>query len=152
VAHLDRSYVGKLESGRHRWPNSRYRAAFQQVLGVADPAGLGFCIVRGQRAEPIRYERPAGEELTAVVGGAVAGGVSRRSVLGAVPLVAAPGLVGLSELVAALTSWEAVGPAAPGPAKRRFLFGSAELSALPAGLLVRPPGRSSAIATAVQRL
>ncbi|MEU8075893.1 hypothetical protein AB0B31_10625 [Catellatospora citrea] len=45
---LDATYVGKLERGEHRWPQSRYRNAFRAVLRAAKDCDLGFFIVRRQ--------------------------------------------------------------------------------------------------------
>lgn len=40
--HLDRSYISKLEVGKHHWPNALYREAFRHVLHAANDAELGF--------------------------------------------------------------------------------------------------------------
>jgi len=40
--HLDRSYISKLEVGKHYWPNALYREAFRHVLHAASDAELGF--------------------------------------------------------------------------------------------------------------
>lgn len=46
-AALDGNYVGKLERGRHRWPQAIYREAFRAVLGAGTDAEIGFYINRG---------------------------------------------------------------------------------------------------------
>jgi tetratricopeptide (TPR) repeat protein len=46
---LDASYVGKLENGKHRWPNKEYRQGFRAVLKVETDAELGFYPTRRQR-------------------------------------------------------------------------------------------------------
>ena len=45
---LDATYIGKLERGKHRWPQRAYRDAFRVVLGVQRDADLGFYIRRRQ--------------------------------------------------------------------------------------------------------
>jgi len=45
---LDATYIGKLERGKHRWPQRAYRDAFRAVLGVQRDADLGFYIRRRQ--------------------------------------------------------------------------------------------------------
>lgn len=47
---LDDTYVGKLERGRHRWPQALYREAFRAVLGAASNKEIGFYIVRSSQA------------------------------------------------------------------------------------------------------
>ncbi|WP_454195990.1 hypothetical protein [Nocardia sp. Marseille-Q1738] len=42
VIQLSGNYIGKLERGVFRWPNSEYRAGLRAVLGVATDAELGF--------------------------------------------------------------------------------------------------------------
>jgi hypothetical protein len=49
-AALDATYIGKLERGEHRWPQSRYREAFRTVLRATTDSDLGFFIVRRQTA------------------------------------------------------------------------------------------------------
>lgn len=49
---IDAGYVGKLERGLYRWPGRDYREAFGAVLGVADPADLGFFINRRPALRP----------------------------------------------------------------------------------------------------
>lgn len=49
VERLDRSDVGKLERGEHRWPGTHRREAFRAVLDVETDAALGFYINRGQQ-------------------------------------------------------------------------------------------------------
>jgi len=43
---LDENYIGKLERGKYRWPNDRYREAFRTVLGAKTDAEIGFYITR----------------------------------------------------------------------------------------------------------
>jgi hypothetical protein len=47
VSVVSANYVGKLESGVHRWPNAVTRRAFRAVLGAELDADLGFFIIRG---------------------------------------------------------------------------------------------------------
>lgn len=47
VGSLDGNYVGKLESGRHRWPNARYRQGFRHVLDADSDTEIGFYVSRG---------------------------------------------------------------------------------------------------------
>ncbi|MFV2084993.1 hypothetical protein [Micromonospora sp. LOL_021] len=54
---LDDTYVGKLERGRHRWPQALYREAFRAVLGVASDKELGFYIVRSS-SSPLPNRTP----------------------------------------------------------------------------------------------
>jgi hypothetical protein len=39
---IDRKYIAKLEAGKIGWPNSRYREALRDILGVASDEALGF--------------------------------------------------------------------------------------------------------------
>jgi hypothetical protein len=47
---LTQEYVGKLERGEVRWPNSDYREAFRTILGAERDRDLGFS--RSRRAKP----------------------------------------------------------------------------------------------------
>lgn len=42
AAAVDANYISKLERGRIRWPNKRYRATFRHILGAETDATLGF--------------------------------------------------------------------------------------------------------------
>lgn len=55
VSCLDASHIGKLERGVIRWPQEDTRQALCAVLGAANDADLGFCIVR----EPVDMSDPA---------------------------------------------------------------------------------------------
>lgn len=58
---LDDTYVGKLERGRHRWPQALYREAFRAVLGVNSDKEIGFHIVR---SSPTALSAPAPRSQT----------------------------------------------------------------------------------------
>jgi len=68
---LDENYIGKLERGKYRWPNDRYREAFRAVLGARSDAEIGFFIIRdlhrggaARAAEPSVWPDPVmGPEL-----------------------------------------------------------------------------------------
>ncbi|GLY98805.1 hypothetical protein [Actinoplanes sp. NBRC 103695] len=67
---LDASYVGKLENGKHRWPNKDYRQGFRAVLEVETDAELGFYPTRRQRASTT----PDPDERSVVGSGGSEGG------------------------------------------------------------------------------
>src|SRR5258705_1047894 len=67
---LDASYVGKLENGKHRWPNKDYRQGFRTVLEVETDAELGFYPTRRQRASTT----PDPDERSVVGSGGSEGG------------------------------------------------------------------------------
>lgn len=54
---IDADYIGRYEVGRHRWPDALVREGFCAVLGVEDPADLGFYIDR--RTPTSSDEHPA---------------------------------------------------------------------------------------------
>ncbi|MCD5316838.1 hypothetical protein [Kineosporia babensis] len=56
LVNLDRSYISKLELGKHHWPNAQYRAALRSILPAPDDASLGF--YPRQRSQP---QRPSGD-------------------------------------------------------------------------------------------
>lgn len=47
---VDRKYIAKLEDGRIRWPNAKYRAAFRDILSVGADEALGFVSANAKRA------------------------------------------------------------------------------------------------------
>jgi hypothetical protein len=86
---VDRSYVGKLEQGVHRWPRARLREAFRNVLGAATDGDLGFFIIRNGAPviNAVASAEVAGEE----------GAVDRRELLAGLTVP------GISVLIAAVT-------------------------------------------------
>jgi hypothetical protein len=44
---IDRNYIGKIETGRLRWPHANRRSAFRAILDARTDAALGFMTTRG---------------------------------------------------------------------------------------------------------
>ncbi|WP_422773384.1 hypothetical protein ACN28C_10935 [Plantactinospora sp. WMMC1484] len=65
-AALDRTYIGKLERGQHRWPQLLYRKAFRAVLGATTDKEVGFHIARTSPPPP-RQPKAEGGEVTVAV-------------------------------------------------------------------------------------
>jgi hypothetical protein len=87
---LDRSYVGKLEQGVHRWPRARLREAFRHVLGAANDGDLGFFIIRNDASiiSTVASAEAAGQE----------GDVDRRQLLAGLTVP------GVTALITAVTT------------------------------------------------
>ncbi len=58
TAALDGNYVGKLERGDHRWPQSIYREAFRAVLGASTDTEIGFYINRREPTAEVNAPVP----------------------------------------------------------------------------------------------
>jgi hypothetical protein len=48
---IDAKYIGRLERGDYRWPNSHHRQAIRRVLRSSSDAELGFYVSRSQRRD-----------------------------------------------------------------------------------------------------
>lgn len=70
VVELDGNYIGKLERGLIRWPQSLYRQALRAVLQAESDAQLGFSGRRRRESKALSVE--VGRRQALVLGGAVA--------------------------------------------------------------------------------
>ncbi|GAB1641499.1 hypothetical protein [Krasilnikovia sp. MM14-A1259] len=80
---IDANYVGKLESGKHRWPGDLRREAFVAVLKASTPAELGFYIIRSSPDGPdtVVPWSPDSDAASVVLDGPGTNNVNRRGLL-----------------------------------------------------------------------
>lgn len=101
-APVDRKYIARLEEGRIRWPNVRYREALRAVLGVRRDQDLGFV---SSNAVQAAKALPPLDQRHVVAGAAAFGGLDKMAPNASVAALSDAFEVALSDEHVSVEEW-----------------------------------------------